>query len=343
MRRALSLIFSMAVALTVVSAAPAMAETKYDFTATTIVAPRVPKKSEGKPAVQRVTPVGKVNLRMTKNQTAYIVSIMKFNSATDRSLADNEVVCRWEGGSKNMVIGQNVLKQNTGRPKLEDITLTTRYLVHPGVDTDVECTAQVRSISLNHDNQTYRLYDGSIEFADPDVGNATNGQPIQASVARTTYFDRTKNPVPSIDLPATGMFDLPPGYKGLSVIGDTNYVVLPACDENTEECKGGGSVASFTLYINQWKPTGELCHRERTDPKSLRMLYETHHVYVPLAKLFTLNQDPQCTRFNAYVQLNYGREYNGGTHGVATALTDSTGSTTTHRSDMSHIFVVPYK
>ena len=331
MRRVALLIFSTAMLLAVISAPPAAAATSVDFTPRTILAPG---------NEQNVVPVGSVSLAMSSTQTAYIVSVMRFNSATDRSLADNEVVCRWPGGSKNMVIGQNVHKRNTGEPDLEDIQLTTRFLVHPGVDTTVTCTAQVRSRSLGLDNRYLNLVSGSLQVADPSVDNDINGQPIQASVERTTYFDLPDNP--TLRIPETGMFDLAPGFTGLSVFGDTNYVVLPPpCPE---QCPNGESRAAFSLYVNQWKADGQLCHRERIEPFAKTMFYRTHHIYVPQNLRFEIRTDPGCIpRFNAYVRLDHVSGWNGGTHGIAKGLTDSRGSTTTHNSDMSHIFVVPYK
>ncbi|WP_033443852.1 hypothetical protein, partial [Saccharothrix sp. NRRL B-16314] len=105
------------------------------------------------------------------------------NNATIRSLFDNEVVCRGPGGwSKNMVIGQNVYDTNSGSP-LQDVTLYTRFLVHPGIAGTVTCTANVRGNSLNANDATYRLVSGYITFADTSVTNATNGQPVQSSVS----------------------------------------------------------------------------------------------------------------------------------------------------------------
>jgi|tagenome__1003787_1003787.scaffolds.fasta_scaffold20929693_2 hypothetical protein len=316
----------------------AMAATSATFTPQTILAPRVPMPDEGRKPEQNVVPVGTVTLDMTSTQTAYIVSVMRFNSATGRSLADNEVVCAWPGGSKNMVIGQNVLQRNTGHPDLEDIQLTTRYLVHPGVNATVTCTAQVRSTSLGYNDEYYNLVSGSVRFADQSVDNDTTGQPIQASVARTTYFDLPDTT--TLRVPETNMFDVAPGFTGLSVFGDTNYVVVPPCDT----CTTGASTATFTLYVNQWKSDGQLCHTERTEPLSKTVLYATHHAYVPLNKLFEISTAAGCIpRFNAYVRVDYGSGYSGGTHGTAVGLTDSRGSTATHNSDMSHLYAVPYK
>jgi len=334
----MSVIVSLAAILTVVSVPSAAAATSDTFTPQTILAPRVPMPDEGTKPEQNVVPVGVVSLDMSSTQTAYIVSVMRFNSATGRALADNEVVCTWPGGSKNMVIGQNVLTRNTGHADLEDIQLTTRYLVHPGVDATVTCTAQVRSTSLGYNDEYYNLVSGSIRFADQSVANDTTGQPIQASVARTTNFDLPDNP--TLRIPATDMFDVAPGFTGLSVFGDSNYVVNKPC----ETCTTGASTATFTLYVNQWKGDGQLCHTERTEPLTKTMLYSTHHVYVPLNKLFEIRTDAGCIpRFNAYVRVDYVSQYSGGTHGTAVGLTDSRGSASKHNSDMSHLYAVPYE
>ncbi|NRN69566.1 hypothetical protein GC106_68230 [Kibdelosporangium sp. 4NS15] len=335
MRRALSLIFGMAMAVLAVPVSPAAAATSVSFTPRTILAPGVPEQGFD----QNVVPVGTVSLNMTAGQTAYIVSVMRFNSATGRSLADNEVVCKWAGGSKNMVIGQNVLQRGTGYPDLEDIQLTTRYLVQPDVTGTVTCTAQVRSASLGYDDEYFTLASGSLSFADQSVDNTTAGTPIQSSVPRTVYFDPAN---PTLRVPATGMFDLAPGFRGLSVFGDTNYEVLKPCSD--PGCTTGASTARFTLFVNQWKADGTVCQSASTPAVTKTMLYSVHHVYVPLNKLFEIRTDAGCIpRFNAYVKVDHVSGYSGGVHGIARNLPDARGASTTHNSDMSHIFAVPYK
>lgn len=266
------MIVGLAAVLTVVSVPSAAAATSATSTPQTILAPR---PEEGTKPEQNVVRVGTVSLAMSSTQTAYVVSVMRFNSATGRALADNEVVCTWPGGSKNMVIGQNVLQRNTGH-------------------------------SLGYDDEYYNLASGSIRFADQSVDNDTTGQPIQASVDRNTYFDLPDDPI--LRIPATNTFDVAPGFTGLSVFGDSNYVVLKPC----EACTTGASTATFTLYV-------------------------------PLNKLFEIRTDAGCIpRFNAYVRVDYVSQYSGGTHGTAAGLTDSRGSTSKHDSDMSHIYAVPY-
>lgn len=337
MRRAASSIFGMAVVVALVCVPPAMAATSYTFQPQTILAPRVPAPEEQRKPEQNVIPVGSVSLAMSSTQTAVIKSVMRFNSATGRALADNEIICKWPGGGKNMVIGQNILPDTGKYPDLEDIELTTQYLVHPGVATTVTCTAQVRSISLGYDDRYYNLVGGSIRFTDQSVANTTTGQPIQASVARNTSIDPA-NPV--LRIPATNTFDIAPGFKGLKVFGDSNYMVVKPC----ADCTTGASTARFTLLVNQWKADGTVCHSDSTTPITKTMLYSVHHVYVPLTKQFEIKTDPGCVpRFNAYVKVDYISGYDGATHGIAKGLTDSRGSATTHSSDMSHIFAVPYK
>lgn len=93
---------------------------------------------------------------MSATQTAQVVAVMRVNDATIRTLFDNEIVCRWAGGSKNTVLGENVYQKASGKPQYEDITLTAGRLVHPGVATRVTCTAFIRTASLGWDDSTTR-------------------------------------------------------------------------------------------------------------------------------------------------------------------------------------------
>jgi hypothetical protein len=72
--------------------------------------------------------------------------------------------------------------------------------------------------------------------------------------------------------------------------------------------------------------------------------YWVHHKYVPLNKAdFTVSTAPGCVhRFNAYVKAEWLSGETAGIQGTAVGLTDSTGSTTKHASDMSHAYVLPY-
>jgi hypothetical protein len=315
---------------------PAQAATSVTFTPRTILAPGLPAPDE---VDANVTPVGTVSLDMTATQTAYVVSKMRVNDATIRSLFDNEVVCRGPGGwSKNMVVGQNVYDLNSGSP-LQDVTLYTRFLVHPGVAGTVTCTANVRSNSLNAHDATYRLVSGYLTVADTSVTNATDGQPVQSSVSSGT---RALNAgVPVVRLPALDYFDLPSTVQGLNVVGDVELEVCfpkSPCDlDKTTQVK-------FTLIVNQWKSDGTLCRTDGGIQVTHDVPYWVHHKYVPLNKSdFAVSREPGCVpRFNAYVKAEWLGGQTAGIQGTADRLVDSRGSTTTHSSDMSHAFVLPY-
>ncbi|TDQ00371.1 hypothetical protein [Labedaea rhizosphaerae] len=317
---------------------PAQAATSVTFTPQTILAPMLPKEGVD----QNVTPVGSVSLDMTATQTAYVVSKMRVNDATVRSLFDNEVVCHGPGGwSKNMVIGQNVYDVDSGSP-LQDVTLYTRFLVHPGVAGTVTCTANVRGNSLSRTSSaTYRLVSGYLMFADTSVTNATNGQPVQSSVSVGVHPLDQDTPVQR--LPALDYFDLPSTVQGLNVVGDVELMVCrpyasTPCD------RYGSATVKFTLFINQWKSDGSLCKTDSSIAVTQTVPYWVHHKYVPLNKAdFTVSTAPGCIpRFNAYVKEEWLGGETSGIQGVSPDLPDGRGSTTTHDSDMSHAYVLPY-
>lgn len=216
---------------------------------------------------------------MTATQTAYVVSKMRVDGATIRSLFDNEVVCRGPGGwSENMVIGQNVYDVNSGS-QLQDVTLYTRFLVHPGVAGTVTCTANVRGNSLNAEDATYRLVGGYLTVAGTSVVNATDGQPVQASVSAGVHgLDAG---VPVVRLPALDYFDLPPTVQGLDVVGDVELMV---CRPSTPCDKYQSALVRFTLFVNQWKSDGTLCKTDSSVQVTHDVPYWVHHEYVPLNK-----------------------------------------------------------
>lgn len=317
--------------------APAQAATFVSFTPRTFLAPGLPA---GGGVDQNVMPVGTVSLSMTATQTAYVVSKMRVNSATIRSLFDNEVVCSGPGGwSKNMVIGQNVYQVGSGSPQWEDVTLYTRFLVHPGVAGTVNCTANVRGNSLNANDATYRLVSGYIQFADLSVTNATNGTPVQESVS--SGVRRVNAGTPVVRLPALDFFTLPAGVQGLNVVGDTEFMI---CWPSSPCDKYNSTTARFTLFINQWKQDGSLCKSDGSTQLTLTTPYWVHHRYVPLNKAdFTVSTASGCIpRFNAYVKVEWLGGETAGVQGTALGLVDSRGSSSTHDSDMSHAFVLPY-
>ena len=337
MRRALSVLAVLITATLAVHVPTAAAATSVEFTAQNVVGPGIPTDGSSD---QNVVELGRVSLRMSSAQTAYVVSVMRVNSVTIRSLFDNEVVCRWAGGSKNMVMGQNVHHKGSGHPEYEDTTLTTRFLVHPGVDADVTCTAYIRTASLGWNDSSMRLVGGSLRFADTSIDNAADGEPVQKSTSQGVIHLDGSN-VDAQD-PALREFDLAPGFKGLSVFGDTEYMV---CHPGSGCDKAKSSKARFTLVVNQWKADGSLCHRDSTTSVTLDVPYYVHHAVVPLHKRdFLIRADSGCVpRFDAHVLVEWLGGETGGIQGTALNLTDSRGSAATHDSDMSHIFAVPYK
>lgn len=320
----------------IAASAPAQAATSVTFSPRTILAPGVPETGYD----QNVVPVGTVSLNMTSSQTAYLVSVMTVNAATGRSLFDNEVVCEGPGGwSKNMVTGQNVYQTGSGAPQWEAVTLTTRFLVHPGVAGTVTCTANVRSASLGYDDETFRLVGGSMRFADQSVANATNGHELQQSVPAGVKAVNASSP--TVREPALDYFTIGSGFDGLSVIGDTEFMV---CYPSTPCNKSGSTTALFRLFVNQWKSDGTLCHTDGSWQVTKTVPYWVHHIYVPLNHPnFEVKTGNGCIpKFNAYVRVDWISGQSGGVQGTANGLTDSRGSSTTHNSDMSHLFVVPY-
>lgn len=286
-----------------------------------------------------VVPLKSVSLSMAAGQTAYVVSVMVANGATETSLFDNEVRCFLpDGTSKNMVIGENVYKAGSGHPDWEQRALTTRFLVQAPTAGTVTCTGYARVASQSLLDTYVQLASGSIAFADTSVDNDITGKAIQASVPNGNVPVDASTPTARV--PATGTFEIPAGFKGLSIFGDTSYMV---CHSST--CSKTQSTAQFTLIVNQWKDGGVLCdtHAETTTIKS--MSYWVHHHYIPLhLPNFPIRTDSGCLpRFNAYVRVDWKSGDSGAVHGTAVPLEDMRGSTGTHASDTSHIYVVPYR
>ncbi|WP_086827966.1 hypothetical protein [Allokutzneria sp. NRRL B-24872] len=320
-------------------AANASAATRVDFTAQSVLAPKVPEPGQPK-FDQEVKALGSVQLQMSATQTAYVRSVMRANSATYRSLFDNEVRCTWPGGEQNFVTGQNILQQGaSAEPDKEDVQLTTRFLLHPGVAAKVTCTAYVRAATLRDKlDARFQLHSGFLEFADTSVDNTTAGVPAQRSTPRGLV---RVGPEDVAREPALPFFTLAPGTKKLSVFADTEYkTCYPGQGKDCN--KPPTSTATFTLYVNQWNGD-KLCQSSNTTTTSREMSYSVHHHYVPL-HLPDFPVRPDCEqRFNAYVQVKWQDGMDGGVQGTAVGLTDSRGSTKTHNSDMSHVFVVPIR
>ncbi|MEJ2852214.1 MULTISPECIES: helix-turn-helix domain-containing protein [unclassified Saccharothrix] len=328
------------------AAAPTDAVIRTDFEPRRILAPRMPKAVPGgswKPD-HEVVALGSVELEMSTTQTAYVVSVMRASSATHRSQFDNEVRCRWPGGEQNFVTGQNILQEGASSEReKEEVQLTTRFLLHPGVATRVACTAYVRAAALSEDlDAQFRLDSGRIEVADTSVENMTTGVPAQRAVPRG-LLRVGSDPSVMVREPQLQPFTFGPGFTHLSVVADTQFqVCYPERDKHCDPPDPAATTATFTLYVTQWKGD-EVCHKNRATGELRELSYAVHRHHVPLhLPDFSIRAD--CDpRFSAYVLVRWISGMDGGVQGAVEDLTDSRGSTSTHSADMSHIFMVPYK
>ncbi|WP_158255804.1 helix-turn-helix transcriptional regulator [Amycolatopsis sp. BJA-103] len=329
------------------AAAPADAAIRYEFAPRRILAPRMPKAVPGgswKPD-HEVVALGSVELEMSTTQTAFVVSVMRASSATHRSLFGNEVRCRWPGGEQNFVTGQNILQEGASSEReKEEVQLTTRFLLHPGVATTVACTAYARAAALREDlDAQFRLDSGRIEVADTSVDNMTTGAPAQAGVVPRGLLRVGPDPRMIAREPVLRSFTFAPGFTHVSVVADTQYqTCYPQKDKHCDTPAPTTSTATFTLYVAQWKGN-EVCHKNRATGELREMSYAVHHHHVPLhLPNFTVRAD--CDpRFSAYVMVKWVDGMDGAVQGTVEDLTDSHGSTSTHNANTSHIFMIPHK
>ncbi|WP_285581977.1 hypothetical protein [Actinoallomurus iriomotensis] len=283
--------------------------------------------------------LGTVRLAMTAKQTAYVVSSLHANAATVRTLVDNELRCTWPGGSKNMVMGQNIYAGTGKNPQWEDNWIVTRFLLHPGVATTATCTTYARVASLYKQTSSVQLAGGSLRFADTSVANAAKGKPLDYEMPYGDLpVDSTHRTVRQPSLPIT---TAPAGLHELSAFGDVDYQVC----HRTGACnKSGSSTARFTLIVNQWNAAGtKLCHTSSSTSVTKTIPYWVHHAVVPLnTPHFAVSKAPGCAPvFNAYVRVDWLRGETGAVQGTAVGLPDRRGSSSTHRSAMSHLYIVP--
>ncbi|GLY90800.1 hypothetical protein Airi02_087290 [Actinoallomurus iriomotensis] len=313
----------------------ASAASSVTFKAKRVTAPPPPKSGID----HNVVALGTVRLAMTAKQTAYVVSSLHANAATVRTLVDNELRCTWPGGSKNMVMGQNIYAGTGKNPQWEDNWIVTRFLLHPGVATTATCTTYARVASLYKQTSSVQLAGGSLRFADTSVANAAKGKPLDYEMPYGDLpVDSTHRTVRQPSLPIT---TAPAGLHELSAFGDVDYQVC----HRTGACnKSGSSTARFTLIVNQWNAAGtKLCHTSSSTSVTKTIPYWVHHAVVPLnTPHFAVSKAPGCAPvFNAYVRVDWLRGETGAVQGTAVGLPDRRGSSSTHRSAMSHLYIVP--
>lgn len=320
------------VTLTVPTAASAASAAT--FKAQRITGPPPPKSGID----HNVVALGTARLKMPAHHTAYVVSSLRANAATVVTMVDNEVRCTWPGGGKNQVMGQNVYAGTGKNPKLEDIWIVTKFLVHPAKATTVTCRTYARVASLYKQKSSVRIVSGSLRFANKSVRNAANGKPLSYDIP---YGDL---PVDSnhrhVRQPALPITTAPAGLHELNVFGDVDYQVCQRTGCN----KRGASTARFTLIVNQWNATGKkICQENSSTSITKTIPYAVHHAVVPLYKPhFKVSKARGCAPvFNAYVRVDWLGGQKGAVQGTAVGLPDRRGSTSTHRSAMSHLYIVP--
>ncbi|WP_284746285.1 hypothetical protein [Amycolatopsis sp. RTGN1] len=318
------------------TAGAAQAATSVTFTPRTVTSPH---------DQQYVAALGSVQLSMTATQTAYVYSTLRANNASNTTLIDNEVRCSSTSGwTKNEVLGQNVIIASaTGTPaSLRDISVTTRFLVHPGAAGTVTCTTYLRSANLGLGNSTVNLASGELKFADTSVANTTAGTPPQADDGDTPpgRVLGLGSAAPTVREPASDVFEMAP-VTGLSVFGDME---LMACyPEPKDGCPLNSMTARVTLFVNQWKADGTLCKSDASSSVTALVRRDVHHYVVPLNTRFTAATGNGCVpKFNFYVKTDWVSGSTGAVQMASGALPDATGSTATHYDAMSHAFAVAY-
>jgi hypothetical protein len=313
----------------------AAAAPSYTFKAQRITGPRPPKSGID----HNVVALGTVRLAMSAKQTAYVVSALRANAATVRTMVDNEVRCTWPGGGKNLVMGQNVYAGTGKDPQWEDVWIVTKFLLHPGVAATATCTTYARVASLYKQPSSVMIAGGSLRFADTSVANAATGKPLEYDMPYGDLpVDARRRTLRQPALPVTAA---PPGFRELSAFGDVDFQV---CQRNVACDKNGSTTAKFTLIVNQWDSKGtHLCHSDATTSVTKTVPYWVHHAVVPLYKPhFKVSTAAGCApKFSVYVRVDWLRGQPAAVQGTAVGLPDRRGSTTTHRSAMSHTYLVP--
>ncbi|MCP2341404.1 hypothetical protein FHU30_006793 [Actinomadura rupiterrae] len=312
-------------------------------TSATFKAQRVtgpPPPPPGKGIDHNVVALGSVRLAMSAKQTGYVVSALRANKATVRTLVDNEVRCTWPGGGKNMVMGQNLYAGTGQNPQWEDAWIVTKFLVHPGKATTATCTTYARVASIYPKTSAVQIVGGSLKFASRSVINGANGQPMASEMP---YGDL---PVDArhrtLRQPALGKTAAPSSVRELNLFGDVDFQV---CERNDKHCdKNGSTTAKFTLIVNQWNKAGtKPCRTSAAKSVTKTVPYWVHHYVVPLyTPHFKVSKAAGCAPvFNAYVRVDWVRGQTSAVQGTAVGLPDFRKSARTHRSAMSHLYIVP--
>ncbi|MEU8634056.1 hypothetical protein AB0C38_17920 [Amycolatopsis sp. NPDC048633] len=318
------------------TAGAAQAATSVTFTPRTVTSPH---------DHQYVAALGSVQLAMTAGQTAYVYSTLRANKASNTTLIDNEVRCSSTSGwTKNEVLGQNVLIASaTSAPaSLRDISVTTRFLVHPGAAGTVTCTTYLRSANLGLGNSTVSLVGGELKFADTSVANTTAGTPPQADDGDTPpgRVIGLSSAAPTVREPASAVIEMAP-VTGLSVFGDME---LMACyPEPKDGCPVNSMTARVTLFVNQWKADGTVCKTDSSASVTAVVRRDVHHLVVPLNTRFAAATGNGCVpKFTFYVKTDWLSGSTGAVQMAASSLPDAVGSASTHNDAMSHAFAVAY-
>jgi hypothetical protein len=318
--------------LTVSSSASAASSAT--FKAQRITGPRVPKSGID----HNVVALGTARLKMPAHKTSYVVSALRANAATVVTMVDNEVRCTWPGGSKNMVMGQNVYANTKKNPQWEDIWIVTKFLLHPAKATTVTCTTYARVASLYKQPSSVRIAAGSLRFANKSVPNAANGKPMSYDMPYGDLPVDSKHP--HLREPALPITTVSSGVHELNVFGDVDYQV---CQRGVK-CNKGSSTARFTLIVNQWNSKHtRTCQTSASTSTVKTVPYGVHHLVVPLYKPhFKVSKAAGCARIvNAYVRVDWLGGERGAVQGTAVGLPDRRGSASKHRSAMSHLYIVP--
>ena len=169
--------------------------------------------------------------------------------------------------------------------------------------------------------------EGEIRFASTAVREDVNGGAMQVSLPPGNIPVPDKVYIPVLDR------TMPAGNSQVAVIADVEYhrcYYGPDCDKTF-------STARFTLFANTGP--GVNCPSAPIAQYSETVLRGVNHAAIPLYT--TVQLTPGCDQLYAYVRTEFIGGDVGSVGGAAAGLTDTTGSTSTHTSVMTHMFAVP--